>query len=130
MKTLEEIFNQAPVYLHEWKTKKDVISAFEDFDEEESQAIAKWNPFNILFASYGLGDYSGQAFVLFEHNQKLYEVNASHCSCYQLEGQFDPEETTVEALKLRLTEGEFGKDDWYDNGFHVELKNFLGIKDA
>lgn len=57
----------------------------------------------------------------------LYEVNGSHCSCYGLEGQWEEEETTVEALAYRLTNGTFGKDDWSGNEFHDELCEFLGI---
>ena len=30
---------------------------------------------------------------------KLYETHGSHCSCYGFEGQFEPEETTVEYLQ-------------------------------
>ena len=63
----------------------------EDFPSEES----------VLFASYGGGDYEGDAFVLYRKDDGLYEVDASHCSCYGLEGQWEPEETTVEALAMR-----------------------------
>lgn len=61
------------------------------------QKLKGWEGINILFASYGEDNYSGNAFVLFEKDGKLYEVNGSHCSCYGLEGQFEPEETTLEA---------------------------------
>ena len=44
--------------------------------------------------------YSGYAFVLFRKDAKLYEVNDYHCSCYGLR-DWDPEETTKEALLLR-----------------------------
>ena len=52
----------------------------------------------ILFACYGYEDCDGEAFVLYEYDGKLYEVHGSHCSCYGLEEQWEPEETTVEAL--------------------------------
>jgi hypothetical protein len=55
----------------------------------------------ILLASYEYEDYSGDAFVLFERNGVLYEVHGGHCSCYGLEDQWEPEETTWEALALR-----------------------------
>lgn len=60
---------------------------------------------NILFASYELGDYCGDAFVLFVENGTLYEVNASHCSCYGLEDQWTPEETMFNALQHRILNG-------------------------
>jgi hypothetical protein len=62
----------------------------------------------ILIAVYTYESYSGKAFVLYEHDGKLFEVNGSHCSCYGLEGQFNPEETTWPALLMR----DF-TDDWY-----------------
>lgn len=62
----------------------------------------------LLIAVYTYESYSGKAFVLYEHDGKLFEVNASHCSCYGLENQFDPEETTWAALLMRDFE-----DTWY-----------------
>ena len=55
----------------------------------------------ILLASYDNEDYEGAAYVLFERGGKLWEVNGSHCSCYGLEGQWDPEETSWEFLANR-----------------------------
>jgi hypothetical protein len=52
----------------------------------------------IVIAVYDAGGYEGAAFVLFRRDGKFYEVNASHCSCYGLEGQWGPEETTITAL--------------------------------
>jgi hypothetical protein len=150
MKNLETIFKQEPVYLHNWQTKIDVISDFDDiymsdaeykaetapyanvkvWEEKKAKmkaAIEQWQPINILFASYGTDNYSGDAFVLFERDGKLFEVNGSHCSCYGLEGQFDAEETTIEALRHRLIEGKMGQDDYSGNEFANELKQFLGV---
>lgn len=62
----------------------------------------------ILFAAYGLEEaYSGSALVIYERDGELYEVHGSHCSCYGLEGQWEPEETTWEALRMgdRLRSG-------------------------
>ena len=150
MKTLESILGQAPVYLHNWETKVDLISDFEEiyisdaeynsevapcanvklWEEKKAKmaiAIEQWKPINILFASYGADNYSGDAFVLFERDGNLFEVNGSHCSCYGLEGQFSPEETTIEALRYRLINGKMGQDDYSGNEFASELKEFLGI---
>lgn len=56
---------------------------------------------NILFAAYDNENYEGYAMVIFSKDGKLYEVNGSHCSCNGLEEQWSPEETNLEALKLR-----------------------------
>lgn len=69
----------------------------EDFPSEES----------ILFASYGGACYEGDAVVLFEQDGKLFEVRGSHCSCYGLEGQWEPTETSWEELKMRPTDGRY-----------------------
>jgi len=150
MKTLEQILKQEPVYLHNWEEKIDMIGDFEDvyMTAEEYRAekaqyanvqvwedkklrmaglIEQYNDKNILFASYGTDNYSGDAFVLFEKDGKLYEVNGSHCSCYGLEGQFEPEETTLEAIEMRLTKGTMGFDDYSGNEFATELKAFIGV---
>jgi hypothetical protein len=55
----------------------------------------------ILFALYDGGGYDGWAIVIFEQDGKLFEVNGSHCSCYGLEDQWNPEETSWGALKDR-----------------------------
>ncbi|WP_056683784.1 hypothetical protein [Cytobacillus solani] len=90
----------------------------------------------IMLAFYTYEDYSGDAFVLFRNDSQLYEVNGSHCSCYGLEGQWEPEETTIDVLEHRLNEGSLGVDDyWYGEGaknkFAVELRTVLAqLKEA
>lgn len=71
-------------------------SVFKQFEVETPPKGAK-----ILIAAYTYEDYSGAAFVLYKQGGKLFEVNGWHCSCYGLEGQWEPEETTKAALKLR-----------------------------
>ena len=64
----------------------------EDFPTEEE----------IIFAAYGGGGYDGVALVVYERDGKLFEVNGSHCSCYGLEDQWSPEETSKGALEMRV----------------------------
>lgn len=151
MKTLEQILKTEPIFLHNWTSKIDMISDFEEVYLTEAEYIAEKSPYanveyweekkkrmtiaidkfkdiNILFASYGQDNYSGDAWVLFEKNGKLYEVNGSHCSCYGLEGQWDAEEVVLPELENRLTKGTFGQDDYSGNEFSNELKKFLGIE--
>jgi len=44
----------------------------------------------------------GTALVLFKKDEKLYMVDASHCSCYGLEGTWYPIETNEKALKMEI----------------------------
>ena len=63
--------------------------------------------------------------MLFRKDGKLYEVNGSHCSCYALEGQWEPEETTVEALRHRVINGRLGEAGYDENPFAKELLQVL-----
>ena len=80
---------------------------------------------NVLLASYGTPSYEGDAFVLFEQGGELYEVNASHCSCDGLEGQWGPEKPSVAALMHRLDNGKLGQDEYTCNPFATELRQVL-----
>lgn len=151
MKDIIVILKQNPIYLNDWKHKVDVMGDFEDiyltYEEyiaesspygnveywlEKKQmmdeAIERYKDINILFASYRCASYEGEAWVLFEQDDKLYEVNGSHCSCYGLEGQWQPEQVSLKELEHRLLNGTFGEDDWSDNNFKQELCNFLGVE--
>jgi hypothetical protein len=75
---------------------------------------------DIIVAAYNVESYSGDAFVLYRKDGKLYEVNDSHCSCYGL-GNWEPDETTKEALLLRFSDYPYGVFDVYKN----ELKSII-----
>ena len=106
------------VYLHDFGGIDDVASEF-------SERPDTFDGVEILLASYSQGNWSGDAFVLFRKGGELFEVNASHCSCHGLEGQWEPEPTTVAALRHRLDEGTLGSDDWTGNEFADELRAVL-----
>lgn len=105
------------MFLENFDNKDDVAHQFA-LNAEDLKGV------KILFAVYNCGDYEGQAFVVFRKNRKLYEVNGSHCSCYGLEGQFEPEETNVKALTHRLEKGALG----YSLGGHEA--NFRKMLDS
>jgi hypothetical protein len=101
------------------------LAVANDFDIEE----AVLEGCRLLLAYYNYEDYSGEAFVLFEREGQLYEVNGSHCSCHGLEGQWRPEETSVTALRYRLDQGyegvSYGKNVYADE-LRVVLEWFEG----
>jgi hypothetical protein len=150
VKDIKDLLSQTPVYLHNWTEKMDVIANFENIyitseeykmekspyhneeyfqakKNEMTKALEKYKDVNILFATYGTDNWSGDAFVLFEQNGKLYEVNGSHCSCYGLEDQWCPEEVLLPELENRLIKGTFGKNDYSGNEFRDDLVEFLGV---
>lgn len=119
MKTVEEIITQSPVFLGSWVTEADVFDSFH-VNPVKQQNI------HICFAVYSGGNYEGEAFILFDQNGKLYEVNGSHCSCYGLEDQWDPEEVVLAEMRNRLLNGTFGI--CIEEGFNEECRKFLGIE--
>lgn len=82
------------------------LDGFRSIDDLEAKFQIKLNDEEIIFAEYSMGDYDGQAWVVFQREGELYEVNASHCSCYGLEGQWDEEKTSVAELEHRISKGE------------------------
>lgn len=62
-------------------------------------------PDEVLFAAYEYENYEGNALVLYRNEGKLWRVEGGHCSCHGLEGQWEPEETTEEAVLHQLSEG-------------------------
>ena len=109
-----------PIYLNMWEDTK-FIGVMDDFDVPE-EAIKN---LEILLASYGCENYEGEAFVLYKKDGKLYEVNGGHCSCYGLEGQWEPVETTVAELLHRLDKGDLGTSTYSGNLFAEELRKLL-----
>lgn len=82
-------------YFGLFSSDKDVFSEFQaDFDKDA----------DILVAYYGDESYEGSAYVLFMKHGKLYEVCGGHCSCYGLEGQWDPEETSWDVIAKYVDE--------------------------
>jgi len=56
----------------------------------------------LLASYYEYENYEGSAFVLYENSKgALYVVEGGHCSCYGLEGQWEPGVTSWKALDKR-----------------------------
>ena len=65
-----------------------------------------------ILIAYELQEYyEAASWFLFRRAGKLFEVEASHCSCYGFEGQWTPEEVTKEALLKRNLSWFAGEDD-------------------
>lgn len=97
------------MFLNDWAPGSDnyrgtgLVGVKADFEIGDDALVGV----EILLASYTYESYSGEAFVLFSRDGKLWEVNGSHCSCYGLEGQWEPEETSVESIERRISTGRF-----------------------
>ena len=108
------------VYIQEFKSEQDVIEQY----SASSDALAGAT---VHLAWYGYGDYCGSSLVVFEKDGKLYEVNGSHCSCNGLEGQWEPEETSWEALRIRDLGGEYEGNAEADKELKVLVDKFAPL---
>lgn len=110
----------APVFLRDWSS---LAGMAKDFEIEGLPHI------DVVLASYTSDGYEGSAFVLFyDHDKQGYfEVHGGHCSCYGLEGQWEPEPCSYASLMHRLDSGELGQTgyDPAENVFAEELRAAL-----
>ncbi len=96
------------IYYNDFDSIGDLEYGFQERDLSYAEVLA---------ASYDGYAYEGSAFVLFRDKRdgQLYEVNGSHCSCYGLEGQWEPEVAHIPSLKHRIDKGKpyyHGADFW------------------
>ncbi len=119
------------MFLNDWRNAdaETVLREFEASswnnyrENSTSYLLEEYGDIDILLASYSYENYSGDAFVLFRKDNVLYEVNGSHCSCYGLENQWSPEETSIVELRHRLDKGHLGNASY--NPFAAELRQVL-----
>ena len=82
--------------LSEDEVKKHIVSSYEVDDSEVDK-------YEVLVAYESVGSWGcdSSSWILLKDREtgKLFETHGSHCSCYGFEGQFEPEETTVEYLQ-------------------------------
>ena len=88
--------------------------------EQQAYVSDQLDSLDVLIAYESVGSWGcdSSSFFLFRNKEtgKLYELHASHCSCYGFEGQFSLEESVVEALRYRASNGHvFGTGGYDDN---------------
>jgi hypothetical protein len=88
--------DEKQIYDGEFENWDDVMSSF-DVDKKD-----RFKPEIVYKACYDRDGYEGSATVAYRKNKKYYLVKASHCSCYGLEGQWDPEEIETKQLLMRF----------------------------
>lgn len=89
-------------FFHDW-AEGGVEALKRDFDIKDDE-IAE---VEFIYASYTYESYNGEAVVIYKKDGAFFEVHGSHCSCYGLEGQWNPEEVPAEALIHRAKNGDF-----------------------
>lgn len=96
------------IYLGDWSKewlKSDIgrETMMRDFNISEETLAGV----DIVLASYTFQVYDGEALVIFERDGEMYLVEGAHCSCFDLEGQWDEELINVEFLEHKLNNGRF-----------------------
>jgi hypothetical protein len=124
MKSTQEIIQTTPDL--EGIAKENIFGYFLGGEYSPGNKPEDFEGFEPLFSRYGGRDYEGDYWGLFHKDDKLYEVNGSHCSCYGLEGQFDPEEVLLIELVNRLQKGTLGTYEY--NNFKEDLCKFIGLE--
>jgi hypothetical protein len=108
--------HEREIFLNEWKGQDcEALARAFGIDPRRLEDV------ELLLASYSRSVWGGEAFVLLCRDRRLYEVNASHDSQGGMEGQWEPEETLVEALRHRLEKGRLGRDEAGESLFADEL---------
>lgn len=111
-----------PYYIGDFKDKMSVMQEFSNgWNQVDIDILNAFKGVHILLAYYLSENYSGTAYVVFEKRGKLYEVEGSHCSCYGLEGQWEPAEIPLELLNNYVDKGQKGIDSWYSVQYRDEL---------
>ena len=80
------------------------LDILNEFQVPDAATVAEG--IEILHAVYTYECYEGSAWVVFgdKATGRLYEVYGGHCSCNGLEDQWDPQETSYEAIGMRPAE--------------------------
>lgn len=73
-------------------------------------------PEEVIIADYDIDGYEGSANILYREGDKFFYVQGGHCSCYGLEGQWEPEEYSRDTLLGQITRAE-GEPKYYQYGF-------------
>ncbi len=86
------------IYYNNFTNWEDVVNEFYEVYAECPE------PDEVILADYRYESYEGDAWIVYRNGEKYYSIDAGHCSCYGLEGQFDPEEYDTKDLFIACLE--------------------------
>lgn len=102
------------MYYGEFTCLNDIVSNFNITNQKVDDMV-------VLFAAYNFEYYDGFALVIYVQNGKFYIVEGSHCSCFGLEDQWNPDEMPIEAL-LHMADKGLGMLNDYKSEFKDSLR--------
>ena len=86
---------------------KDADAMLADFEEGPSALEGA----DLIFAAYWQPPWEGSALVYFERGGELFEVDAGHCSCNGLEGQWNPKPASWNYVLKRAAPDEYSEPE-------------------
>lgn len=96
------------MYNGEFDKWEDVRIAFSERYGEPAPEVPEQEPPGLIVADYDIDGYEGDAGILWKDGDGYKYVQGSHCSCYGLEGQWEPEAYTEEQLLGQLERAAYG----------------------
>lgn len=93
---MEKLYLEDLSGMSEEEVKQHIVSSY----EVEPSIVDKYEIL-VAYESVGSWGCDSSSWILLKEKSTgdLFETNGSHCSCYGFEGQFEPEETSVEYLQ-------------------------------
>lgn len=97
-------------------------SCWQDVERDFQLAKGSVAPDRVLLAAYDESDagYDGYADVVYRIGDRYFRVQAAHCSCYGLEGQWEAEEYSREEFL-----GALSRDMFFFCGESAEVREEL-----
>ncbi len=96
---------------------------FESWEDVQREFDMKEPEPEVLFAAYECENYSGDSLLIFKREGQLFTVHGSHCSCYGLEEQWDPEDSSPEVVRRMV---ELANSEWaWEHDLKVRHKDAL-----
>lgn len=83
-------------------------------------------PDQVIFAEYNTPAYEGYANVIYRNGDRFYWAYGSHCSCYGLEGQWDPEEYDARSMIDVMRRGNHWRLD--DRGAEIQEQIIAAVQ--
>lgn len=108
---------------------------FDDFTDWADVArnfnIERAEPEEIIVASYQTGNYEGDAFVCYREGDRFFTVEGSHCSCFGLEGQWEPEGYDAATLLAAFERSKgWGSKASCAQTVMIRLRDYLASKES
>lgn len=106
------------------KTEQEILNHIIETHEINPESISG---IRLIAAYESVGAYGCDSsnWFLFERDGKLFENHGSHCSCFGFEGQWGPEETTLDYLKSDKFSLSCGGYDSDERSNREKLNQFL-----